>query len=444
MTDRCTRRSFIKKAVASSIMLPAIFRSPVLGLGRAVPPSERITIGIIGTGNMGGIGTWAHTYNLLRLPDAKILALCDVKGDRRDLAKLAVDEAYGNKDCAVYGDYRELLAREDLDAVFIATPDHWHALIATDAARAGKHVYSEKPLTRTFRESQILRDVVHRSGIVFQAGTQHRSDPAIGRGCDLAQSGRLGKLNHVRLVIPSGSPTPIPAAEPVPKDLDYEMWLGPAPWAPYTTKRYAGGWYSISDYCMGQLAGWGAHHVDTAQQGSGTSHTGPVEVDGKAMFPGDGLCDTAIHWDVHVRFANGLTWDITDAQQDPAFMKKYKSNDGGVLLECEGGSVFVWRDNIVASDPAGALREPLRPSEISEKRPGNHRLNFLNAIRTGSPTTANIDVAQRSITINHLVEISTRLGRKIQWDPEKECILNDEEAARMLTRAYRAPWRLQA
>jgi hypothetical protein len=195
---------------------------------------------------------------------------------------------------------------------------------------------------------------------------------------------------------------------------------------------------------MGRLAGWGAHHVDTAQQGSGTDHTGPIEVEGKAEFPQAGLFDTAIHWNLKCRFANGLTWEVTDTEQEPEFCKKFRSPDGGVLFEGDKGSVFIWRDNNIVTDPPALSRDPIRPHEDHLERPGNHRQDFLTCVKTGRQTTAPVDIAVRSYTINCLLEIAARLGRRIRWDPETEQIVNDTDASRLLTRSYREPWRLQA
>ncbi len=386
---------------------------------------------------MGGMGSawWGHLPVFLEMPDVRILAVCDVWNKFRNKSKETVDKKYGNTDCNAYNDFREIISRDDIDAVVIASPDHWHAIMTIAAAKAGKHIYCEKPLTRTVAEGAAVREAIKKYGVVFQHGTQQRSDPRMVFGCELVLNGRIGKLQNVKLGIPGGARLGVQSVEPVPAGFDYDMWLGPAPLAPYCKKRCEGGishsWYFLSDYCIGHLSGWGAHHIDSAAQGCGTDYTGPVEVEGKGDFPAEGLYDTAVTWKIKYTFANGVTWDCTDTSQ----------NKMGIIFEGTDGWVYIWRDTIEAK-PKELLREIIRPDEIRLYKSTDHRRNFIDCIKTGGQTASPIEVAHRSNTICSLGDIAMRLGRKLKWDPEKEQFAEDGEANRMLSRPYRSPWRL--
>jgi predicted dehydrogenase len=418
---------------------PYFVKASALGRGGVPPPSGRVTIGCIGVGNMG---FW-HLKSFLGFSDVQVLAVCDVFANKRDRAKGEIERRYGNADSKAYNDYRELIARSDIDAVYIAAPDHWHALMTIDAAKAGKHVYCQKPLTRTFAEGLAVRNAVQNHRVVFQHGTQQRSDARMVFGCELVLNGRIGKLTRVKLSIPSGRQIPPQRVEPVPEGFDYDMWLGPAPWAPYTSKRCSceeQNWYFISDYCIGYLAGQGVHAFDSAQQGSGMDHTGPVEIKGIATFPTDGLYDTALTWNIEYTFANGLVWECLDFTQE-RFKQFGSPQYGGILFEGTNGWVFIWR-NQVEAEPKSLLREVIGPEEIHLHTSSDHERDFIECIKSGLPTVAPVDVALRSTTYCYLADIATRLARKIKWDPINQWIVGDDEATRMLSRSYREPWRL--
>ena len=314
-----SRRDFLKgSAVAGAgLAFPMIVPASVFG---AEAPSERINVGCIGVGRMGT----GDLGEALGFKQVQVVAVCDLDTRRAAIAQKRVESTYAKrspggdyKGCAVYGDFRELCARSDIDAVQIATPDHWHTLPALEAARNGKDIFLQKPLTLTIQEGRILSDTVRRYGRVFQVGSQQRSDKEFRTACELVRNGRVGKLHTIKVGFgtdPGCEPKP---TMPVPENLDYEMWLGPAPWAPYTEERVhpqksitgRPGWLRISDYGAGMITGWGSHHLDIAHWGMGTEYTGPVEIVGEAEFPKDGLWDVHGDFRIEYTYANGVKTD---------------------------------------------------------------------------------------------------------------------------------------
>ncbi len=432
-----SRRTFLKVTggfAAGAVALPRAVRAAALGRDGAPAPSNRLGVGCIGTGGMGRY----DMSLMLQSPDAHVLAVCDVKTDAREAARAQVDGRYGTRSCAAYADFRELVARPDIDVVQVASTDHWHVLHALAAVRAGKDVYVEKPLGLSFAEIRTLREEVHRYGRVFQFGTQQRSMPQFRQACELALNGRLGKVHTIRVSAPSGfaertgEPTYAPA--PVPDGLDYEFWLGPAPWAPYTPKRVVNPhWFHISDYSLGYVAGWGIHHVDIAQWGNGSELSGPVEVEGSGVFPAnDGLCDNALCWNVTLTYANGVRLFFTS----DGF-----GQDHGIKFEGTDGWVHVDRGGIRAQ-PAELLAVQFGPSDVRLPVSLNHQQNLLDCVKTRRATVCPIDVAVRSDTVCHLSDIAMRLGRKLRWDPAKEEFVGDAEANARLWRPMRSPWHL--
>ena len=432
-----TRRDFIRRtgvaAAAAVAGFPYFVPSSALGKAGSVAPSNRIVIGFIGMGGRGG----TLLRNFIHLADAQVVAVCDVKRPNRERALQAVDTHYGKKVCTAHNDFRELCGRSDIDAVVIASTDHWHVLHALEAALTGKDMYVEKPMGLSVQQGQVLRETIRRYGRVFQFGTQERSRRNSRFACELVLNGRIGKVHTIKVASRhsrccEGTYPPMP----VPEWLDYEMWLGPAPWAPYTEKRIINDWwFHISDYALGFIAGCGIHTVDIAQWGNGTELTGPVEVEGTGVFPKEGLCDCAVSWDVNLKFANGVTMNFTDD----------KKNKDGVLFEGTEGWVFVKEEHLggdVDAHPKSLLQEKFGPNEIHLPVSTHHQRNFLDCIKTRSKPVAPIEVAVRSDTICQLSDIAIRLGRKLRWDPQKEKFINDTEANRMLKRAMRSPWHL--
>ncbi len=432
-----SRRVFLRngaRSVSAAVAFPYFVPASALGKAGDPPPSERIALGVIGTGGQGQ----ADMMGFLASADARVVAVCDPKGHQREAARQKVNQRYGNNDCRAYNDFRELAAREDIDAVLIASNDHWHVLHALAAVRSGKDVYLEKPLGLSIRENTVLRDAVHRHGRVFQFGTQQRSTAEFRHACELVRNGRIGQLKNIRVSAPcrfaelTNEETYAPA--PIPPDFDYEMWLGPAPWAPYTPKRVVNPcWFHTSDYSLGYIAGWGIHHVDIAQWGNGTELTGPVELEGSGRFPpNDGVCDNPVNWDIDFKYANGVTMSFTSDGG---------KNRHGILFEGSEGWVYVNR-SVYDAHPKSLLQEKPGAGEIHLPVSTQHQQNFLDAILGRAPAVCPIDVAVRSDTICQLSYIAVHLGRKLRWDPDREVFIGDEEANRRLHRAMRAPWHL--
>jgi len=425
--EKPTRRRFLKHAGASAtaaVVLPAIVPSSVFG---ADAPSNRIAMGHIGVGGRGG----GLLGGFLGLKDCQCIAVADAFQSRRDRAVARIDKHYKGKVARAHADFRDLLARDDVDAVVIATPDHWHVPAALEAARAGKDMYVEKPLGLCVKWNIALREAVQRYGSVFQYGTQQRSSAHLRYACELVLNGRIGELTKIEVHAPAGRSGGSTEVIPVPDGLDYDMWLGPARVSPYTRDRCtSGGSWHVYDNAIGFLGGWGAHPLDIAVWGWDLEQAVPVEIEGTGTIPTEGLFSTVTHWDLRGRYANGVAFEF---------------RDGGDLTIFHGtkGTVQVGRSRgKFQTDPVSLATSKIGPDERRLPVSANHGQNLLDAIQTRSQPVSNIVDAVRSDTISHLSDIAIRTGRKIQWDPKKEQILNDDQAARMLDRALRAPWRL--
>lgn len=416
----------------AAVAAPAV----LVRAGGRPAPSERITLALIGCGGMGN----AHLDAFLRKTEAEVVAVCDVDRERRRAAQEKVRGFYAGQaasgawaGCAAYTDFREVLARADIDAVVIATPDHWHAAQTVLAVRAGKDVYCEKPLTHHVTEGRWLADEVARTGRVFQTGSQQRSDARFRRACELVRQGVLGRISRVVVTLPPGAETGNHPRKPVPEGFDYDLWLGPAPWAPYCDNRTHYNFRHILDYTGGKLADWGAHHIDIAQWALGRHKTGPVRVSGRGRYPSDGLWDAAVEYEFNAEYDDGVVMTV----------RNHPPEDGstlGVLFEGARGRLFVTRGR-AESDPASILEAG--PSESGERLPvsDDHQANFLSCVRSRAEPIAPAEDAHRTITIAHLGNIAMRSGRVIRWDPDREAIVDDSGASRMLSRAPRGEWR---
>ncbi|HOE96964.1 MAG TPA: Gfo/Idh/MocA family oxidoreductase [Candidatus Sumerlaeota bacterium] len=433
---KLTRRGFLGRALAAAAA-PYIIPGSALGLNGHTAPSNRVVMASIGLGF-----AWDM---FLQHKDVQLVAVCDVQRERRDAAKAKVDAFLQNQDCRTYNDFREVIARPEIDAVYIATPDHWHALVTIAAARAGKHIYCQKPLTRTIAEGQAVVEAVRRHNVVFQHGTQQRHDLAMLFGCELALNGYIGEVKQLKIGSPRGQTCPPQPIEPVPDGLDWEMWVGPAPWSPFTGRRIKShDWYFISDYSMGYIAGWGVHHADSGQQASGMDEpTGLIEVDARGTFATDGLFDTPYEWNMNFKFPNGITWNWTDT---PNWYPERNWSDPvrhnmGIRIEGTEGSIFIWRSQVEA-EPKSLLNVKIgHRDKVQLCRPGGEPIpDFIECVRRGLRTCAPVEVAHRSTTLCSLGAISMQLGRKVVWDPVKEEIVNDPEAQRLCSRAMREPW----
>ena len=433
-TREYSRRGVLKAAAAgaAAVVLPTIVPSGAIGLAGAVAPSERITMGFIGCGGRMNAVMGA----LMRVPDVQPVAVCDVNSFNRAAARKKARVPAANS----YVDFRPLVARDDIDAVAIASGDWWHVLQAQAAVRAGKDVYCEKPLSNTIAEGRALVRTVERYGAVFQHGTQLHSLGTVRQACELVRNGRLGKLHTIKIGSPPGKATGHHPATPVPDWIDYNLWQGPAPEAPFTIQRIGynkgkrfglPGWYFISDYSRaGWLAGYAVHDLDIAQWGMGNNRSGPVSVEGRGVYPAKGLYNTIMTFNIEYRYANGVKLILTDTGQNPH----------GVRFIGEKGWVFV-RSRIDAN-PKSLLRERLDPSETHLYRSPGHAQNFIDCVKSRAPTITPIEVAHRATSTSQIGGIACELQRKLEWDPGAERFVNDEQANGLLSYAMRPPWRL--
>ena len=422
--SRITRRSFLKGtavAAGTTMTFPAIVPSSVFG---AYSPSNRIVMGAIGVGSQGS----GDMRGFLSKPEVQMVAVCDVDKSHRDNAKKTVDERYRNSDCTVYLDFRDLIGRSDLDAVQLAMPDQWHAIPAIAAARAGLDIHGQKPLARSIREGRAICNAVHRYGRVWQTGSQQRSDWKFRRACELVRNGRIGKILKVEVGLPTGGATDVKPVTQVPEGLDWNFWLGPAPYVPYRGVVHWN-WRWIMDYSGGQLTDWAGHHIDIAHWGMGWDYTGPVEIEGKGNYPKEGLYNVPTEYKFACKYADGTIMTVANNQQLTQGAKWYG----------EKGWIHVNRGGLNASNEK-ILREEIAPNEIKLYESRDHKQNFLDCVKSRKLTICPVEVGLRSISVALLGEIAMLTGRKIKWDPEKEEIKGDPEASALLGRSYREPW----
>ena len=449
--EHISRRNFLKRTsvVAGAVVtFPYIVPSSALGKTGSIAASERIVMGCIGTGNQG----INDLRSFLRDERVQIVAVCDVNRESagywnnnvggREPARRIVEEHYARdkesgtyKGCATYEDFREVIDRNDIDAVLLALPDHWHSIAVIEAAKAGKDIYGEKPLSLTVPEGRAMSDTVKRYGRVFQTGSQQRSDRNFRRACELVLNGRIGKLHTVKCGLPGGTPDISKMGhrtkpEPVPEGFNYDRWLGPAPYAPYCPARCHVNFRWLLDYSGGQVTDWGGHHPDIAQWGMGTEKTGPVEIiNAKGVFAKDGFYNTAKEFYFECIYKNGVKLIVSNKER------------GGVTFEGTEGRVWADRGRHDAS-PKSLLKSVIGPDEINLYHSDNHSRNFIDCVISREEPVAPIETAHRSITISHLGNIAMRLERDLKWNPEKEHFINDDGANRMLSRAMRSPWRI--
>ena len=430
---RMGRRTFLKAAAA---VAAAPYVVPCSVFGKAAP-SNTLTMGCIGVGRQG----MADMRGFLDL--VRVVAVCDVDTGRAANAKATVEQHYAERlgkgryaGCDTHHDFRDVVARSDVDTCLIVTPDHWHVLPALAAAGTHKDMYVEKPLTLTIAEGRVLADTVRRYGVVLQVGSQQRSESRFRQGCELVRNGRAGKIHTVTVGIGTDPGCSVQPIMPVPEGLDYDFWLGPAPWAPYTENRVhpqkgygRPGWLRIQAYGGGMMTGWGSHHIDIAQWGLGTEYTAPVEIQGEGEFPNDGLWDVHGKFRIEAKYASGIRLIITSEAPN------------GVRFEGDRGWVFVTRGRIDAQ-PKSLLDEPIGPNEVHLYRSNDHKQNFVECVRTREDPIANVEIGHRSATVCHLGNIAMWLGRPLRWNPDAEHFVDDPEADRMMTRSRRAPWTL--
>ena len=424
LQQKKTRRLFIQQALLT-LSFPAIIPASVFGKGKRMP-SDRIVLGFIGLGGQGTnqlIGTrWAPKGGFMGRDDTQVVAVCDVNRRRLKTAQQSVFKKYGNRDCTAYHRFEDLLARQDIDAVVIATGERWHPLISIAAAKAGKDIYCEKPHTLTINETRLVADTMKRYGTIMQVGTQQRSWHEFRFACELVRNGYIGEIKTVRVNV-GGLPSIACDApgEAVPDWLDWDRWLGPVPWRPYSSKIAPGGWMSFHDYSGGEMTNWGAHMYDIAQWGLGMDGSGPVEI-----IPPNKK-------DVPL-----LTFIYANGSQ--VVYDKISSDVPGVRFEGTNGYVEVSRDYLI-TDPVSLRRQKIGINEINLHRASNHQTNFLESVRSRCRPSSDAEIARRSLTVCHLGNIARWLQQPLKWDPLNERFLNSDQANRMMFREPKSPWR---
>ncbi len=435
--SRISRRSFLGRA-GVALAFPAIIPASARGADGNVAPSNRIALGFVGTGDHG---VHMNLMNFLPQPDAQVVALCDVDAARVSAAKGVVEDHYATntsqgtfKGCSTTSDWREIVKRDDVDAVVVSTPDHWHVLPSIAAATAGKDVFCEKPLTLTVREGRVLSDTVERYGRVFQTASENRSKWNFLLAAELVRNGHIGKLVTIRTQLPTDRHQLANSgrtflAEPVPEDFDYQMWLGPAQEAPYCAARCHYHFRWISDYSGGSLTDWGAHLNDIAQWANDSERSGPVSVFGRGVFPREGLYNTCTEWEIEYEYANGV---------------KLICTNGTPLIRFEGteGNIQCGWDSI-ESHPPHIVKTTIRPDETHLRTcPGREQRDFLDCVKSRRETYAPAEVGHRTATVCHMGNIAMLLCRRLKWEPKTETFTGDDTANRMLSRPMRAPWQL--
>jgi len=455
-----SRRRFLGTA-AAAITLPLILPGCATSFARRTRPSNRIHIGVVGWGMQGPGNTKSFLYE----DDCQVVAACDLDKNALQSAVDTINDHYGNKDCAAYHDYREMMARDDLDAVMLAVPDHWHELVATEAARRKLDIYGEKPLAKTIAEQQAIVRAVQKNKIIWQTGSWQRSQPPFHKAAEIVRNGLIGKVTHVEVGLPSGhndfagtasellarlkalnidklsdvvTGTPawdLAVSEP-PAELDYNTWIGPSKMEPYIKQRVHKDWRWNYNTGGGQLLDWVGHHVDIAHWGLGFDNSGPSEIEGHGDFPAsNALWNTCTKYRIELQYPQNITMTIAGG---------YGDIKGGTKWIGTEGWVWVNRGGFDASNPEWKkgknLAEELRKVKLYESK--GHQRNFLDCVKSRQPTITPAETAHHSAIPGHLGLIAMLTGRKIRWDNATETILGDPEASKLLTRGYRAPWKM--
>ncbi|RCR70714.1 Gfo/Idh/MocA family protein [Larkinella punicea] len=443
------RRHFLKNsAVAASAVsavgIPTIVPASVFGKNA---PSNRIAVGLIGTGRQGygqnlqgsdlkTIG--ARIPGLLDVADAQVVAVCDVDSWRMGKAKTAVESHYAQKTasgtykgCSTHRDFREIIARKDIDAVMISTPDYWHVPMGILAAQAKKHISCEKPLSMSVHQGRSLVDALKKYGVVNRTDSEFRSVRLQNQAVELVRNGRIGKLQKIEISFPS-DPDPVPAQAdmPVPKELDYELWLGPMPFVPYTDMRVhtpfdlqkRPNWMRVDTYAQGMIANWGAHYFDVAQWANNSEYSGPVEVEGKGEFP-KSLWNSMINFTVTYRYANGVEMTCVQSPTSKPFIK-YIGSDGWILVDNYPGVISSSNPALLTSKPTG--------SELDLSKTLWDKVDFVDAVKTGRKTLEPIEVGHRTISISQIGLIACQISEKLTWNPEKELFVGNNAANALL------------
>lgn len=439
------RRNFIGKTslAVAGIGIPTLVPATVFGKNA---PSNRITVGMIGLGRQGygqnlqgtDLGSLGKIPGLINVPEVQIVAICDVDSWRLNKAKATIDGAYAKKSpggnykgCTTYVDFREIIARKDVDAVMISTPDFWHVPMGILAAKAKKHVSCEKPLSMSVHQGREFVDALKKYGVVNRTDSEFRSVRTQNLAVELVRNGRIGKLEKIEIVFPS-DPAPVPSQPdmPVPKELNYDLWLGPMPFVPYTEKRVhtpfdiskRPNWMRVDNYAQGMIANWGAHYFDMAQWANNSEYSGPVEVEGNGEFP-KSLWNSMINFQVTYRYANGV---VMTCQQTPTSKPsiKYIGSEGWILVENYPGTLSSDKPSILTSKPG--------QGELDLSKTLWDKTDFIDAVKTNRKTLEPIEVGHRTISISQIGLIACQIGEKLKWNPELELFEGNNAANALL------------
>lgn len=428
-----TRRSFFKRsfgAAAAAAVFPNLIPASAFGA------NERLALAVIGTGGRG-----RHlARQFAKLGEVRVAAVCDL--DTRELKKCVdeVNKQYGDTACQTVSDFRTLMARRDIDAVTVATPDHWHALVSIAAARAGKHIFCEKPLANSIGESKALRDAVRQAGVVLQTGSCERSRDSARFCCELVRNGYIGKLRTMVIHLPTDQghhdrvrqQKALPAAEAPPAELDYDFWLGHTPKMPYYPGLHPGSWRFHLNFGCGEMSDRGAHVIDLAQLGNGTDHTGPVSIEAKGWDDAHGLYNAPMSFEFENTYANGVRM-IGGTARSPRGVR-FEGEEGWIFLRVHEGTLEASDEKLLKLDPT--------TFKLQLGRTASHEQNFVDAVKRGVKPFADVEVGHRSCTACLVNMMSMRLKRKLTWDPAAERFVGDDEANRLMTPVMRAPWTL--
>ncbi len=433
-TPGISRRRFLA-ATGLAITAPTIIPGCATGRGDRPAPSERITMGVVGWGMMGP----GNTNEFLKNKDCQVVAACDLDTNHLKSAVDTVNNHYGNKDCAVIHDYRELMARKDVDAVMLAVPDHWHELTATEAARNKKDIYGEKPLARTIVEQQNIVKAVEKNHCIWQTGSWQRSQAPFRKAAEIVRNGLIGKVTRVEVGLPGGHSDFAHTKDKMtitapPPNLNYDFWIGPSQMMPYIEGRVHMNWRWNYNTGGGQLLDWVGHHCDIAHWGLGFDAAGPYEVEGTGEFPPhDAIWNTATKYRITLKYPQDITMIMGNHDSTLRSGTKWIGTDGWVWVD---------RGGYEASDMEWFVKIPDEKYKVKLYRSENHQRNFLDCVKSRKPTITPVQTAHHSAIPGHLGLISMLVGRKIKWDAHAEKIIGDPEASKLLTRPYRAPWKI--
>lgn len=451
---KLNRRSFLK---ASSLAgLAAAIGFPTIIPSRAFGANDKIVMAAIGTGGQG-----THIMRGFLAPDTtQFVAVCDVDSNRRQAAADIVNQRYGNKDCRQYNDFRELLARRDIDAVTVTTPDHWHAIISIAAAKAGKHIYCEKPLANSIAESKAVRDAVRKYNVVLQTGSHERSRSNARYAAELVRNGYIGKLQTIYIQMPTVEEhhnrirafNKVPDTKPaIPDWLDYDLWLGHTPYIQYYPERLHHQWRFHLNFGAGEMSDRGAHVIDIGQLGNNSDDSGPVEIKARGWDADHGIYNTPMEFEFKNTYANGVKLIggtvIPEGTSPAGRGVKFVGTDGWVFEHIHEGTLEAsnpeWLELIDENGPLGNENRELRKQfKINLGRTSSHLNNFLECIRNGGRPFADVEIGHRSATICQLNMLAMRLGRSLKWDPVAEQIVGDLEASNLMMPEWRGNWKL--